>query len=353
MIINAYGEELYRLHAGDEDMRKMIEPIVHAAQRASTLTRQLLAFSRKQVMQPQQVDLNAVLESSGKMLMRVLGEDIDVEIHLAPELDLVFIDPTQLEQVIMNLAVNARDAMPQGGKLTLGASNVFLDEDYIRGHGDGQPGPHVMLSITDNGSGIDPATQPKIFDPFFTTKGAGMGTGLGLSMVQGIVKQSGGNIWVYSELGMGTTFKIYFPRAKDFKLPAAGAAAAVALRGSETVLLIDDEKSIRDVLTLMLTNGGYKVLAFSDPAEVLAHCRKKDAKIDLLLTDVVMPSMDGIKLAELVTSIRPGIKVIYMSGYTDDAIARHGMLSPGACFIEKPIGRDELLGKVRFFLGQH
>ena len=350
MIINAYAEEIYRVHKGEENTIKLIEPIVHAAQRASTLTRQLLAFSRKQVMQPQQVDLNVILESSGKMLKRVLGEDINVEISLASELDLIFIDPTQLEQVIMNLALNARDAMPNGGKLTLSASNVVLDEDYIEGHGDGQPGAHVMLAITDNGSGIEPSTQPKIFDPFFTTKGVGKGTGLGLSMVQGIVKQSGGNIWVYSEVGMGTTFKIYFPRSKDFKIHSSGTIEKVAQNGSGTILLIDDEKSIRDVLRLMLTNGGYKVLDSGDPDEILEICKNNTASIDLLLTDVVMPNMDGLKLAERVGLIRPEIKVIYMSGYTDDAVARHGMLSPGASFIEKPIGRDELLGKIRHFL---
>jgi len=350
MIINAYGEEIYRLHQHDEALKKMIEPIVHAAQRASTLTRQLLAFSRKQVMQPQQVDLNTVLDSSGKMLKRVLGEDIDVETIPGQKLDLVYIDPTQLEQVIMNLAVNSRDAMPKGGKLTLSTSNVYLDDDYVRGHGDGQPGPHVMLAVTDNGMGIDIPVQSKIFDPFFTTKGLGKGTGLGLSMVQGIVKQSGGNIWVYSEVGMGTTFKIYFPRSKDQKISAQNVVQKIAERGSETVLLIDDEKSIRDALKMMLTNGGYNVLDFSDPKELIDTCRDSETKIHLLLTDVVMPKMDGLKLAEQVAQIRPEIKVIYMSGYTDDAVARHGMLSPGAAFIEKPIGRDELLGKIRYFL---
>jgi two-component system cell cycle sensor histidine kinase/response regulator CckA len=350
MIINAYGEEIYRLHQDDEGIKKMVEPIVHAAQRASTLTRQLLAFSRKQVMQPQQVNLNDVLESSGKMLKRVLGEDIDVETIPGSKLDSVYIDPTQLEQVIMNLAVNSRDAMPKGGKLTLSTSNVYLDEDYIRGHGDGKPGPHVMLAVTDNGMGIDFSTQSKIFDPFFTTKGIGKGTGLGLSMVQGIVKQSGGNIWVYSEVGMGTTFKIYFPRSRDFNVSSQGKAPQTIKRGSETVLLIDDEKSIRDALKMMLINGGYNVLEFSDPNQLLDACRTSEAKIHLLLTDVVMPDTDGLKLAEQVSQIIPEIKVIYMSGYTDDAVARHGKLSPGASFIEKPIGRDELLGKIRYFL---
>ncbi|HTB22483.1 MAG TPA: ATP-binding protein [bacterium] len=349
-VIFGYGEMVMQNLAGDEKNREMMATILQAATRAGSLTRQLLAFSRKQVMQPHVLDLNDILKSTGMMLERVLGEDIEIKIHPGPGLDQVFMDPDQLEQIIMNLAVNARDAMPSGGKLTLETSNVFLDEEYIQGHGEGHAGPHVLLAISDNGTGMTAAIRNKIFEPFFTTKEVGKGTGLGLSTVYGIVKQSGGNIWVYSEVGVGTTFKVYFPKNESSKTLPTNAAVQAVERGHETILLVEDEREIRALFKMVLSNNGYRVLEAEDPEHALAICRKPENKIDLLLTDMIMPKMGGRELAENVTALRPEIKVVYMSGYTDDAIERQGMLSPGSAFIEKPIGGDELLRRIRKFL---
>jgi len=337
----------------DDPHRGRIEQVRRAGDRAGALTKQLLAFSRKQILQPELLDLNVVVEQTSSMLRRLIGEDIDFETKLEPGLDLVEFDPGQIEQIIMNLAVNARDAMPKGGKLTLQTENVELDESYVERHAGARAGPHVMIAMTDTGVGMDAATLERIFEPFFTTKDVGRGTGLGLSTVYGIVKQSGGNIWVYSEPGRGTTFKVYLPRAERqaAEVPAA-APAPEPPQGSETILVVEDEEDVRELLRDILELGGYTVLATDDPAQAMDICRNHDSEIHLVLSDVVMPKIDGPVLAEKLKDIRPGLKVAFMSGYTDDAIVHHGVLEPGTAFLEKPIDVKTLLRKVPEFLGR-
>jgi len=349
-VIRGYSEETLNTLPLDDPNRKLIEPIQLASQRAALLTRQLLAFSRKQVMQPKVLSLNGVVKRMGEMLPRILGEHIELIASLKPNLDSVIMDPGQLEQIIMNLVINARDAMPHGGKLTLETANVVLDEEYVGLHGECRPGPHVMLAVADTGIGMDAATQSKIFEPFFTTKEIGTGTGLGLSTVYGIVKQSEGTVWVYSEVGVGTIFKVYLPRHEGAAAAEITPAPPATEPGHETILLVEDEKPLRELFARVLTNNGYRVLDASDPDHALEICRQHPGKIHLLLTDIVMPKMNGTKLAEQIVAIRPDIKVVYMSGYTDDAVVHHGILGPGTAFIEKPIGTAELLKKIHDFL---
>ncbi len=351
-VIGGYAEmALGGLAPGDPN-RELVEPIVAAARRAKELTGKLLAFSRKQVLKPQAVDLNAALAGVTGMLKRVLGEDIDFAFSPAPDTAPVSIDPGQLDQIIVNLVLNARDAMPSGGKLTVETANVHLDADYIRRHGDGRPGPHAMIAVTDTGIGMDAATQAQVFDPFFTTKVPGKGTGLGLSTVYGIVKQSGGNIWVYSEPGVGTTFKVYLPRHEGVVEPRAEASAAPAAPppGHETLLLVEDEPELREWFRKVLAGQGYRVFDTGDARAALEICRRELGEIHLLLTDMVMPGMNGRALAEEVLALRPAIKVAYMSGYTDDVVVRHGILGPGSAFIEKPVSSAELLKRIRDLL---
>jgi len=332
----------------DDHIRDELLEVKKAAERAATLTRQLLAFSRKQVLQPVVLNLNHIATGIQKMLHRILGEDIDYIQVLAPDLGTVWADPGQIEQVLMNLVVNARDAMPRGGKLTLETSNVDLDEDYAARHVAAKPGAYVQLAVTDTGCGMDAGTKAQIFEPFFTTKEKGKGTGLGLSMVYGIVRQSGGNIWVYSEPGMGTTFKIYLPRVAGAVETAPVAKAVVShTSGTETILVVEDEEAIRDITKRILGAAGYAVLTAANANEALVVCESHANQIHLLLTDVVMPQMGGRELAERVAERRPGIKVLYMSGYTDDAIAHHGTLAPGTHFIPKPFNAADLTSKVR------
>jgi CheY-like chemotaxis protein len=313
------------------------------------LTRQLLAFSRKQVLQPVVLNLNQIAAGVEKMLRRILGEDIDYVQVLAPDLGVVRADPGQIEQVLMNLVVNARDAMPDGGKLTIETRNVDLDEEYAARHVATKPGPYVQLAVSDTGCGMDAATQARIFEPFFTTKEKGRGTGLGLSTVYGIIKQSGGNIWVYSEPGQGTTFKLYLPRDFSGSTTVTGsrlAAVPTLSTGNETILVVEDEEGVRDVAKRILREAGYKVLTAASPDDALLACQAHKGKIDLLLTDVVMPQMSGRLLAERVALARPGIKVVYMSGYTDDAIVHQGTLDPGTNFVAKPFSAADLTRKV-------
>jgi signal transduction histidine kinase/CheY-like chemotaxis protein len=349
-IINGYGEEALHGMAVDDPNRALIEPIAQASQRAGLLTRQLLAFSRKLVLQPEVLDLNMVVERMGAMVARILGEHIKVVVIPKSGLHTVYIDPSKLEQIIMNLVINARDAMPSGGDLTIETANTDLDEEFVHRHGEGRPGAHVMIAISDTGVGMDAQTQTKIFEPFFTTKGVGIGTGLGLSTVYGIVKQSEGTIWVYSELGIGTVFKVYLPRYEGAVPSVAVPPPPVIQRGHETILLVEDENALRGLFKMFLTNSGYRVLETGDVDQALEICRRKETDIDLLLTDMVMPKMNGRKLAEQVVALRPKIKVAFMSGYTDDVVVHQGLLQPGTAFIEKPIGRDELLKKIRDFL---
>ncbi|MCZ7648438.1 MAG: PAS domain S-box protein [Planctomycetota bacterium] len=352
-VINGYSRLALDRAAGDEALRKQLEHIGQAGDRAAALTRQLLAFSRKQVLRPEVLDLNGIVRRMDEMLRRLLGEDIDLVMNLRSGLYAVKVDPGQMEQVVMNLAVNARDAMPRGGKLTLETANVHLDESYTRSHAGALPGPHTMLAVTDTGSGMDAATRARIFEPFFTTKAPGKGTGLGLATVFGIVKQSGGDIWVYSELGKGTTFKVYLPRAEEAASSAGEPESEpeeAVTTGTGTILVVEDEEGVRELLRTILEEGGYRVLDTGDPEEAVRLCGQSDMTIDAILTDVVMPKLSGREVAERAVAARPGLKVIYMSGYTDNAIVHHGVLDPGTPFIEKPVSPNELLKKLRRYL---
>ena len=349
MVMRGYGElMLNRLDANDP-LRRNAEEIQKAAERATALTQQLLAFSRKQVLQPKVLDLNAVVTDVEKMLRRLIGEDIELTAVLDLALGPVKADPGQIEQIILNLAVNARDAMPQGGRLTLKTANVTLDQAYVRQHMGATPGPYVLLAVSDTGVGMDAETRSHIFEPFFTTKGAGKGTGLGLSTVYGIVKQSGGYIWVESAPGRGTTFEIYLPLVKE--AAASGelhpALPASTPGGSETILVVEDEMSVRKLAAEFLGSNGYRVLEAQDGGEALQVCEEHRAPIHLLLTDVVMPGMSGRELAVRLVGARPEMKVIYVSGYTDDAIVQHGVREEGTVFLQKPFSLDALARTVR------
>ncbi|MGD0525891.1 MAG: PAS domain S-box protein [Polyangiaceae bacterium] len=324
-VILSYSEMLAAgLKVGDP-MRGDLEEILAAGKRAGTLTRQLLAFSRQQVLQPKILDLDAVVEGIGKMLGRVVGEDVQLSIVRGVELGAVKADPGQVEQVLMNLAVNARDAMPSGGRLTIETGNVELDAAYAATHPGVEPGPFVMLAVTDNGTGMSAATRERIFEPFFTTKEVGKGTGLGLATVFGIVRQSGGSVWVYSEPGEGTTIKVYLPRVTSTGMTALTEAPAIATEppsGSETVLLVEDEEPVRTLVRTILERHGYHVIEAQSGGDALLICEEHRATIHVLLTDVVMPRMSGRKLAERLRPLRPEMKVLYMSGYTDDSVVR-------------------------------
>ena len=328
--------------------RSDIENIKRCANRAASLTRQLLAFSRKQALQPRVLDPNEVVADLEKMLRRLIGEDIEFVTIPGSDVGRVKVDPAQLEQVIMNLVINARDAMPEGGRLTIETANVELDEEYARSHIESRTGPHVMVAVTDTGHGMDEKTRARIFEPFFTTKERAKGTGLGLSTVYGIVKQSGGNIWVYSEPGKGTTFKIYLPLHDGLarKAPAPKVSAAPR-HGSETVLVVEDEEDVRLLVSRVLRVGGYEVIAAGSGEEALRRSEGHHGKIDILITDVVMPHMSGRELAETISAARPDAKVLYTSGYTDNTIIHHGIFDEGTHFIQKPFSVSGLLAKVQ------
>ncbi len=334
----------------DHPMRADIEEVRLAGERAADLTRQLLAFSRQQVIEPKILDLDAVLSGMEKMLRRLIGEDIDLRITQTRGLGKVKADPGHVEQVVMNLVVNARDAMRDGGKLTIETANIELDDAYAQQHLGSKPGPHVMIAISDTGTGMDAATQQHIFEPFFTTKEKGKGTGLGLSTVFGIVKQSGGTIWVYSEIDRGTTFKVYLPRTDEIERDRILSAELPTVRGEETILLVEDDDQVRTVVRGILKRNGYAVLDARNGAEALQLCEQHTGALDLLLTDVVMPVMGGRELSERVAKLRPGLKVLFMSGYTEDAILHHRILVPGIALLQKPLTPDALLRKVRSVL---
>jgi two-component system, cell cycle sensor histidine kinase and response regulator CckA len=334
-------------------LREDILEIRKAGERAADLTRRLLAFSRKQILAPREINLNETVSGMGGMLRRVIGEDVRLVTALDPSLDIVRADPGQIEQVIMNLAVNARDAMPDGGDLRIETLNVAFDEDYSSSHFGLVPvGRYVLIAVSDTGVGMDAATQARIFEPFFTTKEKGKGTGLGLAMVYGIVKQSGGFIWVYSEPGLGTTFKVYLPRVESTDAPRAPAVQSVEQRGSETILLVEDDAGIRVLARRVLEQRGYRVAAAATPAAALGLPEATLSAVDLLLTDVVMPEISGRKLADTLQERHPRIKVLFMSGYTDSAIVDKGILEAGVSFLQKPFTPDALARKVRETLEQ-
>jgi signal transduction histidine kinase/CheY-like chemotaxis protein len=340
--------------AADHPLRKNIELVLTTAERAAALTRQLLAFSRKQILEPKVLDLNAVVTGLMPLLRRLIGEDIELVAVPGPDLGRVKADPSQLEQVLLNLAVNARDAMPLGGTLTIETANTALDATDTRHHPDVIPGDVVMLAVRDTGQGMDAATQARIFDPFFTTKEPGKGTGLGLATVYGIVKQSGGSIAVDSAPGQGAIFRIYLPRvAEVVDRPVTPVATSAPARGSETLLLVEDDDEVRALARETLESGGYVVLPAASGAEALRLVGDGAPPIDLLVTDVVLPQLlSGRALAERLTADRAVRRVLYMSGYTDDAILRHGVLEDGAAFLQKPFTPDALLRKVREVLDQ-
>jgi two-component system cell cycle sensor histidine kinase/response regulator CckA len=347
-VIKGYTELLLEEIAPDDPRCFYLQQIQKAGQQAASLISQLLAFSRKQILHPEILDLNRSVEEMSTMLRRVIREDIELVAIARPGLGLISADPAQIQQIVMNLAVNARDAMPQGGRLTIETANVEFDEEYVRAHPMVKPGPYVMLAISDNGIGMDAATQARIFEPFFTTKGQGKGTGLGLSTVYGIVKQSNGFIWAYSEPGKGTTFKTYFPRVEgEVTESTAERRFEPEFQGSETILLVEDEESVRTLAGRILREQGYDVLEAGSGTEALDIARKHGGEIHVVVTDVIMPGMSGKDLVSQLKIARPGIKSLYISGYPDDAIAHHGILDSGVTFLQKPFTVESLTRKIR------
>ena len=347
-IIKGYAELALQRTGIQPELRADVMQIENASERASMLIRQLLAFSRRQVLQPKVIDLNAIVMGLDKLLARLMGEHIEMVTHCGANVGNVKADPAQVEQVIMNLVVNARDAMPKGGRMTVETSNVVLDSTYARDHVTVKPGAYVMLAVSDTGMGMSPETVAHIFEPFFTTKASGQGTGLGLSTVYGIVKQSGGYIWVYSEPGKGTTFKVYLPRVTEqaeskpgaVKLPTAG-------MGSETILLVEDEEAVRELASRILSAKGYSVVAAKSTQEAEQFVAKNAGEIHLLLTDIIMPGTSGRELARRITAHHPRTRVLYMSGYTDNVLAQGGVLEAGLSFLQKPFTPGALVQKVR------
>jgi two-component system cell cycle sensor histidine kinase/response regulator CckA len=347
-VILGYSEALEDSLEQNSVPRKHAEEIKRAGLRAASLTRQLLAFSRQQVLESKVINLDAVVSEMETMLRRLIGEDVELTAALEPALGQVKADQGQIEQVIMNLAVNARDAMPKGGKLIIETANIDVDEIFTRQHPASIPGRYVLLAVTDTGIGMDEETQARIFEPFFTTKGKDKGTGLGLAVVYGVVKQSGGYIWVYSEPGKGSTFKIYLPRVEEaVERTSQSTGPARSLQGSETILLAEDEQSLRHLIRDLLAQRGYTVLEACDGAEALGIAQQHQGAIHLLCTDVVMPVVGGRELAEKMALIRPDTKVLFMSGYTDSAVTARGVLEPGIFLLQKPFTLDALTRKVR------
>jgi PAS domain S-box-containing protein len=348
--ILGYADLLASRPALESTAREEIEEIRKAGQRAASLTRQLLAFSRRQVLEPAVLRVNELVANLEKMLRRLIGEDVDLVTRLDPSASNVRADPGQLEQVIMNLAVNARDAMPRGGQLTIETANVDLDQAYAQQHASVQPGFYVMIAVSDTGVGMDAATQARIFEPFFTTKEKERGTGLGLSTVYGIVKQSGGYVWVYSEPGKGTTFKVYFPRVEEVAPARQPRVVPATLVGTETLLLVEDDPAVRKLSCAILERAGYRVLEAESGRKALELARDSTSGIPLVVTDLVMPDMSGTDLAAELVIRYPEIRVLFMSGYTDDAVVRHGFLAAGRAFLQKPFTPDTLTRKIREIL---
>jgi two-component system, cell cycle sensor histidine kinase and response regulator CckA len=348
-VILGHAELLMATPEQKDTHYRHAEAVRHAAQHAASLTAQLLAFSRRQVLQVAMIDLNDVVSQTGTMVRRIIGEDIKIRTHSGANLGKVKADPTQLQQVILNLAANARDAMPQGGIITMETAHVELDAEYIKSHKDASVGPWVMLAISDTGVGVDKETQTRIFEPFFTTKGLGRGTGLGLASVYGIIRQVGGLIYVYSEVGQGTTFKIYLPQVLEPREEAKEAhpVRPGAQAGSETILLVEDSTELRDLTREFLELFGYSVLEAENSGVGISKAMGYRGTIHLLITDVVLPGQSGPQLAAALAKTRPEMRVLYVSGYTENAIVHHGLLDPGITFLQKPYSRDGLIRKVR------
>jgi len=346
-IISGYSQLILNTLQPSDPNYYSAEQILKAGERAAALTQQLLAFSRRQVLQPRVLDLNKLVTGLSTMVRRLIGEDIDLELLLRPDLGMVSADAGQIEQVLMNLVVNARDAMPKGGKLTIETANIYLDENYSTRHLAVKSGPYTQIAVSDTGGGMDEVTQARLFEPFFTTKASGRGTGLGLSTVFGIVKQSGGNLDVYSVPGRGTSVKIYLPRIDQPALVDAATPGQSVRRGSETVLLVEDDEMVRHLVRESLVRAGYRVLDTSDPLEARRIADKHRGVIHLLITDVVMPKVSGRELAEELKGRRTQMKVLYMSGYTDSAIINTGILHKEVAFLQKPFTPAALTEKVR------
>lgn len=346
--ITGYSALSLRTLRKEDPLYHNIEEVKKAGDRAAALTRQLLAFSRKQILQPKVINLNTIVEDIDKLLRRLIGEDIELRSMLDSELRATKADPGQIEQVIMNLALNARDAMPEGGKLTIDTANIYLGAEYASHHIGIKPGNYVMLAVSDTGCGMDEETKSHIFEPFFTTKEIGKGTGLGLSTVYGIVKQSEGSIWIYSELGQGTTFKIYLPRVEEeIEQLQKTTLLKEVTRGTETVLLVEDDEGVRNLARMVLEMNGYKVLEAESGNAAILICDNYKEIIHLLLTDVIMPGMSGLELTKQLKIARPEMRVLYMSGYTSNAIVHHGILDDKTNYIQKPFFPDALARKIR------
>jgi PAS domain S-box-containing protein len=346
-VIMASAELLRDRLPAREGTRDELDEILYASERASGLTHQLLAFSRKQFLSPRIIDVNQAILDLGKMIQRILGEDIELALITHAERSRVSVDPGQLEQALMNLVVNARDAMRDGGKLTIETATVDVDQEYVATHPEVRVGPHVMIAVSDTGEGMDRATQAKIFEPFFTTKPKGRGTGLGLSTVFGIVKQSAGSIFVYSELGRGTVFKLYFPLSSQSEQPVRQPTPVTTEARRAVILLVEDDDAVRAVMRTVLCRGGHTVFDAANGAAALARVAQDHAHIDLLVTDVVMPHLNGRQLATRLLQLRPGLKVLFISGYTENAIVHHGVLDENIHFLAKPIVPKSLLEKVQ------
>jgi two-component system, cell cycle sensor histidine kinase and response regulator CckA len=346
-VIRGYTELLMEEFEPGDQRREDLDQIEKAGQRAASLISQLLAFSRKKIFQPEILNLNAIVSDMSKMLRRLIGEDIELTTVAQPELSFIHADPGQIQQIMMNLAINARDAMPKGGRLTIKTANAYLDDEYVRQHPAVKKGFYVMLAISDNGIGMDEATQARIFEPFFSTK-ENKGVGLGLSTIYGIVKQSNGLIWVYSELGKGATFKIYFPAVEEKSFRSVKDDLSEGeCEELETVLIAEDEEAVRDLACRILRARGYTVLEASNGRHALDVARQYSGKIDMVLTDVIMPEMDGSALVSQLKAMRPGIKALFFSGYTDGAIVQHGILDPNVDFLQKPFSASGLVRKLR------
>jgi len=352
-VIAGYSDLLLEKLAVDDSSRADVSEIKRAAERAAGLTSQLLAFSRQQVLQPRVLELSSVVTQVDNLLRRLIGENIELITRLDHDTGRVKADPGLLEQILINLALNARDAMPQGGKLTIETGNVDLDEADARTHIPAIPGRYVALALSDTGVGMDKETQARIFEPFFTTKPKGKGTGLGLAMVYGTVKQSQGFIWVYSERGLGTTVKIHFPRVDDVAEPVAPTRLEAVVRGGETVLVAEDEEAVCALSRKILETRGYEVLTAANGADALGIAERHTGPIQLLITDVVMPGMSGRELAQRLTAVRPSARVLFVSGHSDEVITHHGVLDPGTAFLQKPFTAEALARKVREVLDGH